>query len=338
MLASFLFPIHPVLTGTWKCSRMRNRRHALLLPLLLVLVAGALACASSAKSSTDDSTSSTTAAASSANSPTTHPAFGTCPTSAFPDLSGTSAGANYAAPKVTVTCTDTEVTVTSNNMISYEFVAKTPNALAPQTYTWKFPLKPTKAATPTSIENRLGTLGFTVTGIAIYGPTEGPIPEAEAYGDPVGNGLLDYCGGHAGPSSEYHYHTIIYTDAVCNFETSQLVGFAIDGFPIYNSVICLDANCTQTTLAKSGYTKTGDSRSYVWKAYSFAGGTDPATLDACNGRIEADGTYAYHLTPTQFPYIIGCLAGTATTQTGSAAAAMPPMQGRQGPPPGTPTN
>ena len=307
---------------------MRNRRRAIFVPVLFVLLAGALACASASK----NSTSSSTTAASVTKSLTSHPAFGTCPDSAFPDLSGTSAGANYAAPKVTVTCTDTEVTVTSNNMISYEFVAKTPNALAPQNFTWKIPLKPTKSAAPTNIENRLGTLGFTVTGIAIYGPTEGPMPAAEAYGDPVGNGLMDYCGGHTGPSSDYHYHTIIYTDAVCNFETSQLVGFAIDGFPIYNSVICLDANCSQTTLAKSGYTKTGDSKSYVWKAYTFSGGTDPGTLDACNGRTEADGTYAYHLTPTQFPYILGCLIGTATTQTGGAGAQMPPMQGQQGPP------
>jgi hypothetical protein len=308
---------------------MRNRRSAILLPLLFVLLAGAIACASSSTDSTSDTPTSTTTAASNASLLTTHPAFGTCPDSAFPDLSGTSAGANYAAPNVTVTCTDTEVTVTSNNMISYEFVSKTPNALAPQNFTWKIPLKPTKAAAPTNIENRLGTLGFTVTGIAIYGPTEGPMPADEAYGDPVGNGLMDYCGGHTGPSADYHYHTIIYTDAVCNFETSQLVGFAIDGFPIYNSVICLNAGCTQTTLAKSGYTKTGDSKSYVWKAYTFSGGTDPGTLDACNGRIEADGTYAYHLTPTQFPYILGCLTGTATTQTGSAAAQMPPMQGQQ---------
>ena len=240
---------------------MRNRRRTILLPLLFVLLAGALACASASTDSTSDMPTSTTTAASNASLLTSHPAFGTCPTSAFPDLSGTSAGANYAAPKVTVACTDTEVTVTSNNMISYGFVSKTPNALAPQNFTWKIPLKPTKSAAPTNIENRLGTLGFTVTGIAIYGPTEGPMPAAEAYGDPVGNGLMDYCGGHTGPSSDYHYHTIIYTDAVCNFETSQLVGFAIDGFPIYNSVICLDANCSQTTLAKSGYTQTGDSKS-----------------------------------------------------------------------------
>ncbi|MSZ14185.1 MAG: hypothetical protein F2617_02635, partial [Actinobacteria bacterium] len=145
---------------------MQFRRRAILFPVLLVLIAGALACASSTTSSENDTPASTTTAASGADTLTNHPAFGTCPISAFPDLSGTSAGATYAAPKVTVTCTDTEVTVTSNNMISYEFVSKTPNALAPQNYTWKIPLKPTKAATPTTIENQLGTLGFTVTGIA----------------------------------------------------------------------------------------------------------------------------------------------------------------------------
>ena len=111
---------------------MQFRRRAILFPVLLVLIAGALACASSTTSSENDTPASTTTAASGANTLTSHPAFGTCPSSAFPDLSGTSAGATYAAPKVTVTCTDTEVTVTSNNMISYEFVSKTPNALAPQ--------------------------------------------------------------------------------------------------------------------------------------------------------------------------------------------------------------
>ena len=274
----------------------------------------------------DDTTAASTTTAEVTTSADARPAFGTCPSAAFPDLSSTSAGASYAAPEVTVTCTDSTVTVTSNDMISYPFVQKTPNALAPQNFSWTIPLQPKRASSSTSIVNRLGTLGFTVTGIAIYGPTEGPVPPAEAFGDPVYNGLLDACGGHTGPQSEYHYHTIIYTDAACNFETSQLVGYAIDGFPIYNSVICLDAGCRTTTLATSGYAKTGDPKNNSWKAYTFTGGSGDGALDECNGRVEVDGTYAYHLTPTQFPYIIGCLAGTATTQTGAAAAPMPNMR------------
>lgn len=310
---------------------MTNPLRRFALPTVFVLAAFAAACGSTVSSSTNASTSSTlsestSSSATATSALTTHPAFGTCPSAAFPDLSGTSAGENYASPNVTVSCSDSTITVTSNNMISYPFVKTTPNALAPQNYKWTIPLSPTRAASTTSIVNRLGTLGFTVTGLAIYGPTEAAQPVDEAFGDPVYNGLLDSCGGHTAPGSAYHYHTIIYTDAACNFETSQLVGYAIDGFPIYNSVICLDASCTSTTMATSGYSKIGDPKTNVWNAYTYSGGSGDGVLDACNGRVEADGTYAYHLTPTQFPYIIGCFVGSAAAQTGNAAAAMPAMR------------
>ena len=82
-------------------------------------------------------------------------------------------------------------------MISYTFVAKTPHALAAQSYTWKIARNPAVAASPTSIGGTtptIGTLGFTTTGLAIFGPTEGPYPAAAPYGDPNYNGLLDTCG------------------------------------------------------------------------------------------------------------------------------------------------
>jgi hypothetical protein len=56
-------------------------------------------------------------------------------------------------------------------------------------------------------------------------------------------------------------------------------------------------------------------------------------LDECNGRIQPDGTYGYHATLT-FPYIVGCLKGTPKTQSGAAAAPMPPMGGNNQPPQG----
>ena len=312
---------------------MRPGLRNLLVPVLFVVIAGAVACvdATTDSSSTDrDASSGEVSTTIEAIASDPRPAYGTCPAAAFPDLSGTSPGAEYEAPEVTVTCSDTEVTVRSNDMVSYPFEQTTPNPLVAQDFTWTIPLAPVRAASTTSIVNRLGTLGFSITGIAIYGPTEAAIPAAQAFGDPVANGLLDYCGGHTGGQSEYHYHTIIYTNATCNLQSSQIVGYALDGFPIYNSVICLDGACTITTLAQSGYTQIGDPTSYVWNAYAYTGGADDAILDECNGRVEADGTYAYHLTPTQFPYIIGCFAGTPTVQTGAAAAPMPPMN-RPGP-------
>ncbi len=286
-------------------------------------------------------TAPTTATTTAASEPTTTPAGGDCPADSFPDLAGTpGAGDGYDAPSVTATCADGMLTVQSNGMISYPFVAITPNPLLAQTYEWSVPLEPTWLDEPDSIVDRLGTLGFTVTGIPIYGPTEGAQPVAEAYGDPVANGLLDDCGGHTGPHGEYHHHSIDDEVAMCNLDQVQVVGYAIDGYPIYNTVVCLDIACDTRGVAESGYEVIGDVSSHVWDAVAYVGaeGAGTATsnvLDECNGRTEPDGSYGYHVTTTAFPYIIGCLHGVAAAQQGAAGAPMPPMGGKppQGPPP-----
>ena len=267
------------------------------------------------------------------------PTLGECPSLVFPDLSGSiGAGEEYAMPDVVVECTDTELVVTSNGMPSYTFEPLTPNALTEQAWVWKVPLKPTVAANTTSIVDVLGTLGFTTTGLPIYGPTEGPQPATEAFGDPIYNGILDTCGGHTGYNADYHNHAL-YADVYCNLTSSFIIGYALDGFPIYNSVGCLDVDCTQTAQFVSGYDMTGDPTSYAWKAYTYNSTGKTNVLDECNGRIGPDGTYRYHATDA-FPYIIGCFSGTSTAQSGNAAANMPPMGGGGGnpPPPPPPPN
>lgn len=265
--------------------------------------------------------------------PAASAAQNSCPTGMFPDLSGvTGPGGGYAMPKVSVTCVGSNMIVSSNGMPGYTFVSKTPNGLKEQKYTWTVPLRPTKKSKSTSIETRMGTLGFTVTGIPIYGPMEGPVPADSAFGDPVYNGLLDSCGGHTGYNSDYHDHTLI-TTSECNLAKRRILGYAIDGFPIYNNYGCANKSCTKTVKVTSGYVKTGNPVSNAWKAYTYRASGKAGQLDACNGRVEPDGTYGYHATST-FPYVIGCFSGTPTTQSGEAAAPMPPMGGGQQPPPG----
>jgi len=168
------------------------------------------------------------------------PALGECPSSVFPDLSGSiGPGDEYVKPNVVVECTDTELVVTSNGMPSYTFEPLTPNALTEQAWVWRVPLKPTVATSTTSIVDVLGTLGFTTTGLPIYGPTEGPQPATEAFGDPIYNGILDTCGGHTGFAGDYHDHAL-YADVYCDLTSSFIIGYALDGFPIYNSVGCHD--------------------------------------------------------------------------------------------------
>lgn len=259
--------------------------------------------------------------------------IGECPTARFPNLSGSvGAGSGYAKPTILVSCTDSVITVSSNNMISYSFVAKTPHALAAQSYTWRIARNPAVAASPTLIVRNgmptMGTLGFTTTGLALFGPTEGPIPASTPYGDPNYNGLLDTCGGHAGPGDAYHNH-VLYQVAACNLNSLAVLGYAIDGFPIYGPTACLNVACTSTGTVRSGYTKIGNPAINVWSAYSYTASSDALVLDACNGRTQPDGSYGYHAV-TSFPYILGCLKGSATVQSGAAAAPMPAMTNNPG--------
>jgi len=244
-----------------------------------------------------------------------------CPTAKFVNLSKSAgAGPSYAKPSQKVACSATEVAVTTNDMISFPFVQLTPHTLTPQNMTIKFPRAPKAAATPTNVVNRLGTAGVTVTGVVFYPVTEGPQPTESAYGDPYYNKMLDTCGGHAGPTNEYHYHVLI-TIAICNIKNTGIIGYAIDGFPVYGPTACLNAKCTKTALVKSGYTQIGNPQKNAWDAFKYTGTASSTVLDECNGRVQPDGTYGYHAT-LSFPYIIGCFKGTPTDQTGGAAAPM----------------
>lgn len=227
----------------------------------------------------------------------------------FPDLSQFSgAGTGYDKPKVVVNCATDTLTVTSNGITSYPFVAKTPAGLKSQNFSWTISTKPTVAASTTSIETKMSAVAFTVTGLPIYGPLEGPTPTVEAYGDPVYNDLLDTCGGHTGYNADYHNHKIL-AIAACSLDET-IVGYALDGFPIYSN---------PSYKLKSGYEKTGNPKSYSFNAYTYTGGT--GTLDKCNGQTQTDGSYRYYVTDT-FPYVIGCYTGTAKKQSGVAAQAI----------------
>jgi hypothetical protein len=117
----------------------------------------------------------------------------------------------------------------------------------------------------------------------------------------------------------------------------SILGYALDGFPIYTTLGCLDKNCKKSALMKSGFIKTGNPKTNSWSAYTYKKSTSNTVLDSCNGRKQPDGTYGYHATK-DFPYVIGCFTGKAALNTGRAAEPMPPMGGppQGGPPMGGP--
>ena len=220
------------------------------------------------------------------------------------------------------------------------FVQLTPGDLTVQDYEVTIPLNPVIADQPTQIgyldavNTRLGTLGVSINGLPWYGPTEGGFPDP--YGDPLANGIIDDCGGH---HFQYHYHAMATTCFAPDWNASlpsPVIGYALDGFPVYGPTGCLDLACTQIVTFQSGYQVTGDTSTYAFDNVTYVAGQGDTYLDQCNGRIQPDGTYGYHATAT-FPYIIGCFAGEVELAAGPGGGGPggggPPGGGPGGPPP-----
>ncbi|MCB9549849.1 MAG: YHYH protein [Myxococcales bacterium] len=244
-----------------------------------------------------------------------------CPSDLFLDVAAApGAGDGYPAPELSARCEAGELVVTSNGIPHYTFVPMTPNPLQASPKEWRVPLRPTLAAEPTDIP-LLGQTGFTVNGIPFFGPNEAAQPAAEAFGDPVFNGITDECNGHTS-REEYHYHALqercLTVDglvaepwrlpAVAGDHASPVLGFALDGFAIRGPYECVDVDCTAIVEMRSGWQAIGDPTTNAWDAYAYEASDDPAVLDRCNGHVGPNGRYHYHAT-SGFPYILGCYAG-----------------------------
>lgn len=179
-------------------------------------------------------------------------------------------------------------------------------------WTVSLPLHPQKAERPSPLEVD-GVIGFALNGVPVWGA------ELLDGSNAVEGAQRVPCYGHASSTGMWHYHHPLFgCDAAANQET--LLGYALDGFPIYGP------------LAGS--------------ASDIA-----AVLDACNGRTLPDGTYRYHvrtlaqvdenrpsrparnasvvsidgvrfptpadvLASTSWNYVLGCFSGVPATSLG----------------------
>lgn len=133
----------------------------------------------------------------------------------------------------------------------------------------------------------MGTIGMTVTGVAIYNGFD-----AAGY-DAVAREEQDACHGHPDQSSTYHYHGVIQAcvpDAGSATQNSALLGYALDGFGIYGPW-------------------------YGGKVLTTA------DLDACHGTTspvmwQGKVVSIYHYVSTyDFPYTLGCYRGKPVKST-----------------------
>jgi hypothetical protein len=230
--------------------------------------------------------------------------------------------------------------------------AHNPNTIYPQQNYFRIPLHPVVAKQVTPFG--LGRFGVALNGV--------PIEAAGAEywnGDPASGWQYEVMGGkinlglddnnaHVQPSGSYHYHglptALIASLGGGSTPKMILVGYAGDGFPIYNQYGHTDPKDPKSPLKKlkpSFATKKGSrpanapvgpydgtfTADYQYNANS-------GDLDECNGRFEVtpeypDGIYHYTISES-FPYIPRSFRGTP-----DATFAMPgPPGGGFGPPPG----
>ncbi len=234
---------------------------------------------------------------------------GPCLADAFLDVSeAPGAGPAHPRPRVEANCEGDELVVRSNGIPHYEFVQVTPNPLKEQDYEFRIPSAPQRAGAPTPIP-LLGSIGFAVNGVVIFGPNEGPVPAEEQFGDPVFNAIMDACMGHT--ALEYHYHAMVQkclSNGVKDGDPSPVLGFGFDGFPIRGPWGCADAECNEVLRYRSSWEEVREPHQDAWDAYEYVEKDSREYLDACNGHTGPQGDYHYHVTET-WPYILGCYAG-----------------------------
>ena len=168
--------------------------------------------------------------------------------------------------------------------------------------TLELPLVPEASSAQTATS--LGAIGIAVSGAVFFNPYEGDgttVALDDNFLDDDGNPFIDDCNGHPIPDSgQYHYHGIptCISDVIDTAgEHSRLVGYLLDGFPIYGP--------------------------------NDEGGAAPSDLDACLGHFGPtpefpEGVYHYH-TSDSSPYISPCYAGVVDTVMGMPAGPGPGM-------------
>jgi YHYH protein len=157
---------------------------------------------------------------------------------------------------------------------------RNPNSIRSQSVRYSLPTNPKAASKPSCLP--MGQIGIAKNGVAIFDALDAGDRDA------VAHEVQDSCGGHPQQSGVYHYHDIpsCLTRGESKHRASGLVGYALDGYPIFGP------------------------RGHGGKLL-----TDE-DLDACHGQLssvvyEGRRQRIYHYSATlEYPYTLGCFHGT----------------------------
>jgi hypothetical protein len=157
---------------------------------------------------------------------------------------------------------------------------RNPNSIRSQSVRYSLPSHPKAASKPSCLP--MGAIGIAKNGVAIFNGLDAQDRDA------VAHEVQDSCDGHPQQSGEYHYHDIpsCLTKGESKHRASGLVGYALDGYPIYGP------------RGHGGKLLTNED------------------LDACHGQVskvfyEGRWQRIYHYNATlEYPYTLGCFHGT----------------------------
>lgn len=214
-----------------------------------------------------------------------------------------------------------------------------PSRISVQSYAYKLPVHPKRNASSTDLG--LGAFGIAVNGIPFdpgaaefYRGNRNSPWRYEALSGAIALGI-DESHAHVQPTGSYHYHglpnALLKQLKLSSNKHSPLIGWALDGFPIYARYGYRDAEDAHSGIKelrssyqlKSGQRPSdGDNPGGVYDGtfvfdYEFKAGT--GDLDKNNGRFCVtpefpQGTYAYFLT-SAWPVIPRSFAATPVTSS-----------------------
>lgn len=194
------------------------------------------------------------------------------------------------------------MTMRSRNIPNHP-TAKFPDTLGTQGYSpgyiqaqdsaYRIPIEPTlnpkaeaMTATNSNMGLNMGPIGFAVNGVVLFNPFDGNMTDA--------SNIMDRCCGHPTPGvNQYHYHKYpicVNTPFADKGEGhSPLIGFGLDGFPVYGPYEAKDELARDAKENK---------------------------LNAFNAHRDSIRGWHYHVTPGKFPYILGGYMGTFSRSRG----------------------
>ncbi|KLU06731.1 Choline-sulfatase [Rhodopirellula islandica] len=192
---------------------------------------------------------------------------------------------------VIVTFTDEHLVIRSRNLPNHptatfpdrwRMLDGNPSYIQEQANTWHIPLEPKRDPDAIAMDEKnsnqalpMGAIGVATNGVIFFNPFD-HIFETDAVW------RLDRCCGHPSPRQQYHYHKypVCVKTPWCDEGQSHsgVIGFAFDGFPVYGPYE------SKGLLAKD------DSKN---------------PLNDFNLHEDPDRGPHYHVTPGEYPHIIG---------------------------------